>query len=115
MAVNFTWPAKVSATGPRRTETLPLYVSLSTTPVSSAPGMQGAMRGMSIKVFHASLGGSGTSKLLLISMNFPMRFRAAGKPSAPQREVLHPHRDDQSTECRWADRSVRDGWEALWW
>src|SRR6266700_4514656 len=68
MSVNFTWPAKVRATGPRRTETLPLYVSLSSTPVSSAPGMQGAMRGISIKVFHASLGGSGTSKLLLISM-----------------------------------------------
>src|SRR5262245_43666418 len=61
---NVTVPAKVSATGPSRTPILPLQVLSSTTSVSSAPGIQGAMRLMSIRTGQACAGGSGTSKEL---------------------------------------------------
>src|SRR5260370_16091568 len=39
---NLTRPAKVSATGPRRTALWPLYARLATHPGPAAPGMQGA-------------------------------------------------------------------------
>src|SRR5262245_14432893 len=76
---NLTMPAKVKATGPSRTPILPLYVFWSTTSVSSAPGMHGAMRWMSSSTFHASSGGSGTSNELSNSIPRSILARARGR------------------------------------
>jgi hypothetical protein len=61
-------PTKDKATGPRRTDTLPLNVPSSMTSSNSAPGMQGAILRMSSRIFHVSSTGSATVKLFLMSM-----------------------------------------------
>src|SRR5215831_13528389 len=66
---NVTVPAKLSETGPSRTAMSPLYVLLSTTSVSRAPGMHGAIRSMSMSRAQAWSGGSGTSNELSNSMH----------------------------------------------
>src|SRR5579864_2921660 len=64
MVSNCTRPAKASATGPSRTAILPRKFCASTTSVSAAPGMQGAMRRMSISTAQACAGDNGTSNEL---------------------------------------------------
>ena len=67
-------------TGPSRTLTLPRKFRGSVISVSSAPGMQGAMRRTSRRIFHASGGGSGTSNELSNSMNAILDETPAQEP-----------------------------------
>src|ERR1700730_8227477 len=84
-------PANCIFTGPILVVTRPLYTSPLTS-VSSAPGMQGAIRGTSCMCFHTCSSGAATSNSLSISIDYSLSLPTGRGPNVQFTTLLPTQR-----------------------